>query len=70
MFFPAYLIYGPKFIHSNNVGFSLNMAGKLQRHDPTEFSSPDFDLKYLVSFTSQILWWVRILNDTEVSANR
>jgi hypothetical protein len=60
----AYLVYGRGVHEASNIGFSLNMAGKFHLHG---VPIADFRLHLTVGFSSMILWWVRILNEVEVS---
>ena len=49
---------------ASNMGFSLNMAGQCFAR------LLDFSLTlHVVGFSSQILWWIRVLNDFEVAGN-
>jgi hypothetical protein len=51
----AYLVYG---------------TGAVHRHRPGYAAAIGFSLNMAVGFSSMILWWVRILNEFEVSGNR
>ena len=51
----AYLVYG---------------TGALHDHRPGHAAAIGFSLNMAVGFSSMILWWVRILNEFEVSGNR
>jgi hypothetical protein len=59
----TYLVYGPGIREASNIGFSLNMAGKIYLHHALwacrSFTST-------VGFSTMILWWVRTLNEVEV----
>lgn len=61
----AYLIYGNRQERSSDTGFSLNMAG--MNHSTFHYQFPLSNICIPVAFSSMILWWVRILNDFEVS---
>lgn len=50
----AYLVYG---------------TGALHNHRPGSAAAIGFSLNMAVGFSSMILWWVRILNEFEVSGN-
>jgi hypothetical protein len=51
----AYLVYG---------------TGVLHHHRPGSAAAIGFSLNMAVGFSSMILWWVRVLNEFEVSGNR
>ena len=51
----AYLVYGTGALHHRRPGYAAAIG---------------FSLNMAVGFSSMILWWVRILNEFEVSGNR
>lgn len=51
---------------ASNMGFSLNMAGQCFEYANSRASL----ILFTVGFSSQILWWIRVLNDFEVAGNR
>jgi hypothetical protein len=59
----AYLVYGSGIREASNIGFSLNMAGKLYLHH-APWACRSFTST--VGFSTMILWWVRTLNEVEV----